>query len=236
MIDNDLKIRVQYEWQQLKKQGYQNNKVYIKEIPPKGLGVFAKEDIKAGEVAEMCHTFTAEIPSKYVQDKNMSEYMLPGVINNEAHPSFAFGFGCIYNSSESEDSRNIEWTVIPESRLSVFIANRDIKKDEELLAWFGEGFYITRCQPHKHEELRKVFHKYIDDKLSLVKLPNNKNNILDDKLTKRLEINIVDDNNCDVKLAIQNLNDHNLNNIIREDCINYLKQINGMRNIEIIFI
>jgi hypothetical protein len=234
IIDNDLKIRIQYEWQQLKKQGYQNNKVYIKEIPPKGVGVFAKEDIKAGEVAEMCHTFTAEIPSKYIQDKGMSEYMLPGIVNNEAHPSFAFGFGCIYNSSESEDGRNVEWTVIPESRLSVFVANRDIKKDEELLAWFGEGFYMSRCKPNMDAEIKRIYHKQIDEKLAMVKLPNSSNNILEDRLTRHLDMDIVN-NNCNIKLVIQNLNDPNLNNLIKEDCLKNLKQIPGINNIDIIF-
>jgi hypothetical protein len=234
-IDNDFKVRLQYQWQEFKKQGYQNNKVYIKEIPPKGLGVFAKEDIKAGEVAEMCHTFTAEIPSKYIQDKGMSEYMLPGVINNEAHPSFAFGFGCIYNSSESESERNVEWMVIPESRLSAFVANRDIKKDEELLAWFGDGFYISRCKPNLENKLKQSFHKQIDSKLALVKLPNSNNNILQDRLTKSLDMQIVENNNCDMKLIIQNLNDNNLNNQIKEECIKYLKEIDDLRSIEILF-
>jgi hypothetical protein len=235
IIDNDFKVRIQYQWQEAKKLGYQNNKVYIKDIPPKGVGVFAKEDIKAGEVAEMCHTFTAEIPSKYVQDKGMSEYMLPGFINNEAHPSFAFGFGCIYNSSDSENNRNVEWVVMPESRLSAFIANRDIKKDEELLAWFGEGFYMSRCKPNTDIELKKQYHKQIDSKLALIKLPNSQKNILEDRITKYLDMNILENNNCDMKLGIQNMNDNGLNNQIKEDCLKHLQEIKGIRNIDIFF-
>jgi hypothetical protein len=234
-IDNDLKIKIQYDWQVAKKKGYQNNKVYIKDIIPKGVGVFAKEDIKAGEVAEMCHTFTAEIPSKYVQDKQMSEYMLPGVINNESHPSFAFGFGCIYNSSNSESDRNVEWIVMPESRLSAFIANRDIKKDEELLAWFGEGFYLSRCKPNIENELKKQYHKQIDSKLALVKLPHSNNNILEDRLTTYLDMNIVENNNCDIKLGIKNTNDSSLNNKIKEDCLKSIQEIKGIGKIDIFF-
>jgi hypothetical protein len=236
IMDNDFKIRLQYQWQELKKQGYQNNRVYIKEIPPKGVGVFAKEDIKAGEVVEMCHTFTAETPSKYIQDKSMSEYMLPGIINNEAHPSFAFGFGCIYNSSNSESERNVEWTVFPEGKLSVFIANRDIKKDEELLAWFGEGFYTSRCKPNMDNELKTKYHKLIDEKLSLVKLPNSNNNILQDRVTKMLDISILENNKCNMQLNIKDLGDSNINNIIKEDCLKYLKEISGMNDINISFV
>jgi len=236
IIDNDFKIRLQYQWQELKKKGYQNNRVYIKEIPPKGVGVFAKEDIKAGEVVEMCHTFTAEIPSKYIQDKGMSEYMLPGIVNNEAHPSFAFGFGCIYNSSDFESGRNVEWVVFPESKLSVFIANCDIKKDEELLAWFGDGFYQSRCFPNIEQQLKIKYHKLIDEKLSLVKLPNSSNNILQDRITKKLEMLIVKNNKCDINLMIQDLNDENLNKVIKEDCIKFLKEIPEINNINISFI
>lgn len=234
IIDNDFKIRVQYEWQQLKKTGYQNNKVYLKEVPPKGLGVFAKEDIKAGEVVEMCHTFTANMPSKYMQDNSISEYMLPGVIKDETYPSFAFGFGCIYNSSETEAGRNVEWMVIPESRLSVFVANRNIKRDEELLAWFGEGFFMSRCKPNIDNYIKFNFHQQIDEKLSMVKMPNSKNNILEDRITKLLDLNIVENNNCDIKLIIQNISE-GINEMIKKDCMKYLSEIKGLRHIEIVF-
>lgn len=234
IIDNDLKVRIQYEWQQLKKTGYQNNKVYIKEIEPKGLGVFAKQDLKVGEVVEMCHTFTLEVPSKYIYDKSLTEYILPGFIKDEVHPSFAFGFGCIYNSSDTEFNRNVEWIVIPESRLSAFIANRDIKRDEELLAWFGEGFFLSRCKPNLDVHLKKQFHKQIDEKLSLVKVPNSNKNILESSLTKMLQLNIVEENNCDIDLTIKNLSE-NLNNTIKLDCLKYLGEIKGLRNINILF-
>jgi hypothetical protein len=234
-IDNDFKIRIQYEWQQLKKQGYQNNKVYIKDIPPKGVGVFAKEDMKAGDVVEMCHTFTASTPSKYVHDPSLSEYMLPGVINNELHPSFAFGFGCLYNSSDSAQDRNVEWVVIPESKLSAFVANRNIKKDEELLAWFGEGFYKSSCLPHVENQLKTQYHKLIDEKLSTVKLPNSPRNILQDNITDMLEMFIIENNKCNIKLRLKNLNDETLNKSIKAECEQLLKEISGLNNIEIYF-
>lgn len=232
--DNDLKIKLQYEWAQIKKTGYQNNKVYIKEIAPKGLGVFAKEDIKAGEVVEMCHTVIAETPSKYMHDKNLSEYTLPAIIKDDMYPSFLFGFGCMYNSSETQIGRNIDWIVIPESRLSVYIAKRNIKRDEELVTWFGEGFYTSRCKPNIDNYIKSNFHKQIDEKLSMVRMPNSKNNILEDNLTKLLSLDVIENNNCDIKLIIQNISE-NTNEIIKKDCIKYLTEIKGLRNIDIIF-
>lgn len=226
-IDNEFKIRIQYEWLELKKKGYQNNKVYIKEIAPKGLGVFAKHDIKMGEVVEMCHTFTAEIPSKYIQDKNMSEYMLPGVVDKEAYPSFAFGFGCIYNSSESEELRNVEWVVIPESRLSAFIANRDIKQDEEVLAWFGEGFYKSRCLPNIDKYLYNSFHKKVDEKLAKVILPNNQN-LMDKNIKKFLKLDIINKDNFNIELGIENLDENT-----KTFCENKLKEIKEIKNINV---
>ena len=234
IIDNDFKIRIQYQWQEFRKAGYQNNKVYIKDAPPKGMGVFAKEAIKAGEVVEMCHTFTSEIPSKYIQDKSISEYMLPGVINNEAHPSFAFGFGCIYNSSNSERNRNVDWVIIPESKLSAFVAVKDVAKDEELLAWFGEGFFVSRCEPNIKNTIKLDFHKQIDEKLSNVKAPNSTNNILEDGLTKLLQLELVENNNCDIKLIINNLNE-TINESIKRDCLKHLTEIKKLRNIQITF-
>lgn len=235
IIDNDLKIRVQYEWQQLKKKGYQNNKVYIKEIPPKGLGVFAKEDLNKGDIVEMCHTFVADIPSKFIQDKNMSEYFLPGIINNETYPAFAFGFGCIYNSSDAENGRNVEWGVIPESRLSFYIANRNIKRDEELLAWFGESFYMGRCKPNNDNYNKIIYHKKIDEQLSTIKLPNSNNNILEDKVTKMLDMNITKDNKCDIRLELIDLNNNETNEYVKQNCLNKLKQISGVGEIVIDF-
>jgi hypothetical protein len=235
IIDNDLKIRVQYEWQQIKKTGYQNNKVYIKEIIPKGMGVFAKEDIKAGDIVEMCHTFVANIPSKFIQDQNMSEYFLPGAINNETYPAFAFGFGCIYNSSETIENHNVDWAVIPESRLSFFIANKDIKRDEELLAWFGEGFYMSRCKPNNDNYYRMIYNKKIDEKLNSIKLPNSKNSILEDKITKMLSIDITEDNKCNILLEVIDLNNTEANEYVKQNCLNKLKQIDGVGEIVIDF-
>jgi hypothetical protein len=226
-IDNEFKIRVQYEWMELKKKGYQNNKVYIKEIPPKGMGVFANKDLEENEIIEFCHSFLANTPTKFMYDNNITEYALPGNIDNETYPCFAFGLGCVYNSADSDNLRNVDWHVFPESKLSVFIANKKIKKDEELLGWFGEGFYKSRCLPNQENIILKEFHEKINSELEKVILPNNKN-LLDDSIKKLLKIDIINKNSINIDLGITDLNKE-----VKEDCEKVLKNIKELQKIHI---
>lgn len=138
-------IDVRHGWQEAKKNGHSNPHLYIKKINPKGLGVFANKDIKKGEVIEYCHCLPIEIPGKWMLDKGIKNYSYWG---NNDKGFVALGFGSMYNSAERAHLKNASYFIFEEDLLIVYVAQKDIKKDEEILTWFGDGFYNHWCLPN----------------------------------------------------------------------------------------
>ena len=114
-------------------------KCVVKPSPGKGLGVFATEFIKEGEVIEECHLLTipnnallfiAELFIDYrfnwPQKGDTLEQVLP------------LGFGCIYNHS---DNNNAIWVDHPTEKLFQFIAIKDILPGEEICTYYGDHTY-----------------------------------------------------------------------------------------------
>ena len=108
-----------------------NPKIKVRKSSIHGYGVFAKEDIKKGEILEECHFIS--LPTQfyftiktwpiyryifyYPKDPPTEEFALP------------FGNGCIYNSSSTP---NADWNTDVVRRLFIFLAIKDIKKGEEI--------------------------------------------------------------------------------------------------------
>lgn len=113
-------------------------KIEIKTSPGKGMGVFAVEPIKEGEVIEECHLI--KLPTKkwetssllvdyrfcYPMGENWEDYVLP------------LGYGCIYNHN---DNNNAMWRNHPIYRAFQFYALRDIEPGEEICTNYGPGYY-----------------------------------------------------------------------------------------------
>ena len=113
-------------------------KIEIKTSPGKGMGVFAVEPIKEGEVIEECHLI--KLPTKkwetssllvdyrfcYPMGENWEDYVLP------------LGYGCIYNHN---DNNNAMWRNHPTYRAFQFYALRDIEPGEEICTNYGPGYY-----------------------------------------------------------------------------------------------
>lgn len=59
----------------------------------------------------------------------------------------ALGYGSIYNCADSENDRNANFIVNLNTRSVTFVAEKDIEPDEEILMWWGEGYYNTWCKP-----------------------------------------------------------------------------------------
>ena len=81
-------------------------------IPGGGMGVFAKEDIKAGELLEVCQFITfgdATVDRKSIA-KLFIDYRFWSDANKSSY-SIVLGWGSVYNSSEN---RNATW-VTPEN-------------------------------------------------------------------------------------------------------------------------
>lgn len=134
---------VRYGWQEAKKNGHSSSNIYIKKIDPKGIGVFANKDIKTGEVIEYCHCLPIEIPGRWMNDKGIKNYSYW----SGERGFIALGFGSIYNSAERDHLKNAGYFIFEDDNLIVYVAQKDIKKDEEILTWFGDGFYNYWCMP-----------------------------------------------------------------------------------------
>lgn len=136
-------IDVRYKWQEIKKNKHSNSHLYIKDTQSKGVGVFTNKNIYKGEVIEYCHCLPIEMPKKWMNDKGIKNYSYWHGENG----LIALGFGSIYNSAEREHLKNANYFIFKEDRLIVYVAQKDIEKDEEILTWFGDGFYNYWCDP-----------------------------------------------------------------------------------------
>ena len=115
----------------------ENNKILIqhrtevKRSKIHGFGVFAKEDIKRGDIIEECH-FMSLPPQMYHTMKrwDLFRYVFHYPKGFEGEELvWPFGNGSIYNSSSDP---NADWVTDVVNRLFIFIAVKDIKKGEEI--------------------------------------------------------------------------------------------------------
>jgi len=107
------------------------NKIYVKKSPIHGYGVFAKEDINAGEIVEECHTlFTKE-------DRYLHDYLFKG---DDDH-ALPLGFGAIYNHA---DIPNATFDCTTEKGLIIFTALKKISAEEEILCYYGKYWFSSR--------------------------------------------------------------------------------------------
>lgn len=108
-----------------------SNKVYIdkSKIKNAGRGVYAKFDIKKGEIVEKSPII--EVPK--FDASNLKESILVTYFfyfgKKKERIAFALGFGSIYNHSYKP---NISYKVKPKDKVIEFAALKNIKKDEEL--------------------------------------------------------------------------------------------------------
>lgn len=116
-----------------------SDKIYLAKsgIPGGGRGVYAKRDIKKGEIVETC-PFIA-IPAHEVA--SLSESILITYFfyfgRNKASVALALGFGSLYNHSYSP---NIEFKIRPKETTINFVALNAVTKGTELtFNYFGSG-------------------------------------------------------------------------------------------------
>jgi len=115
-----------------------SNKVYISQskLLKAGRGVFAKVDIKKGEIIERCPVI--EIPKYDVSSVN--ESMLVTYIyylgKNKERLIVALGFGSIYNHTYQPNAKYKERY---EDKIIDFIATNEIKKNEEITVNYNQG-------------------------------------------------------------------------------------------------
>lgn len=101
----------------------------IKEVPGKGRGVFTDEDIKAGDLIEVCPMLVLPAKDrKFIdQTKIFNYYFLWGDTHKQS--ALALGFGSLYNHSRSA---NADYESYYEEEELHVICYRDIKAGEEV--------------------------------------------------------------------------------------------------------
>lgn len=119
-------------------------KLEVNQSPGKGWGVFATSPIYKGEIIEECPIL--EIPRKVYQcvPDLFIDYVFSSLTQNEI-PVLPFGFGCIYNHSNTPNAR---WSLHPENdKIFRFTAIQNIKPGEEVCTYYaGEEYWAQR--PH----------------------------------------------------------------------------------------
>jgi uncharacterized protein len=108
-----------------------SDKTYVKqsEIPDSGRGVYAKCDIKKGEIIEQAPII--EIPKHDTKDLNKSILVTYFFYfgKYKERQAIALGFGSLYNHTHKPNAR---YKIKPTENRIDFIALEDIKKDDEI--------------------------------------------------------------------------------------------------------
>ena len=134
-------------WHKVKLNGSSNDGLEIKFVPNKGMGVFAKKDFKQNDVIEYCYSIVYDWRSKYQRDSTISRYSYSISCNCKDCKEHGIlkiqplGYGSIYNSADEAKDRNAQYYIYLKERLTAFEAVKDINKGEEILTWFGQGYY-----------------------------------------------------------------------------------------------
>jgi SET domain-containing protein len=113
-------------------------KIEIKTSPGKGMGVFATELIKEGEVIEECHLIKLPIDKEEVTSLMIDYRFCYPMGENWEEYVLALGYAGIYNHS---DNNNAMWRNHPTHKAFQFYAVKDIYPGEEIYVNYGPEYY-----------------------------------------------------------------------------------------------
>ena len=139
-------------WDKLKAEGFSTPHLRVKEAGNKGLGVFADQDIEQGKPIEFCHAIVMEHRNKYQHDPEFRRYSYwancecADCKKHGAQAVLPLGNGCIYNCANSKEESNCAYRVVANQRLVVFFSVKPIKAGEEILTWWGDGYFKRYCR------------------------------------------------------------------------------------------
>ena len=115
-------------------------KFQIKDSTKHGLGVFAKVDIKKGEVIERCAYFVID-DDDLKDDNRLNDYLFTSPDCNTDY-LVMMGAGMLFNHGAPG---NCEWEIDPsDNRFVIFKAMDFIKAGSEILHDYGKEYWQTR--------------------------------------------------------------------------------------------
>lgn len=156
-IDFSNIAQVEKVWNQVKNDGFSNSNLIVQESPGKGLGVYAKKEIKKDQIIEFCHSIVLNWKARYVKDPSLIKYAYwspcscEDCKNHGLTGMILLGNGSIYNSANSEKEKNCSFFLYPKIALGIFVANKKIEQGQEILTWWGQGYYDQWCN-NKNEK------------------------------------------------------------------------------------
>jgi SET domain-containing protein len=160
-LDFQNQEQIEKIWKEVKKDGYTNKHLLVKDAEFKGLGVFAKNGIKQGQIIEFCHSIVLSWKRRYVNDPSIIKYAYWSPCNCsdcQTHGNsgmLLLGNGSIYNSAPTAEERNADFFVYPKLGLGIFVALKPIKAGEEILTWWGQSYYDSWCKKQESKKTEK---------------------------------------------------------------------------------
>lgn len=108
------------------------NKIAVKKSKRHGFGVFAEKRISKGEVIEQCY---------FILTKGKDNHLENFYFHVKRNYAVFLGNGSIYNHAEEP---NADYTINVNKRVATIKANRNIKKNEEILISYGDNWFKCR--------------------------------------------------------------------------------------------
>jgi hypothetical protein len=121
-------------------------KIYVKSSPIHGLGVFTSEDIKEGEILEVCNVI--DMGMRFGESSHILidyRFNWPQGGNSWEKQVVPTGFGLLYNHSNTP---NAAWRSNLENNTFEFYSTKNIKSDEEIFVWYGDINYWNDGRTH----------------------------------------------------------------------------------------
>jgi SET domain-containing protein len=113
-------------------------KIIVKSSETHGLGVFAKENIKKGEIIEECPFLKLPIEMGQRSTLLMNHRFAWPKGSGPFEHVVAMGYASYYNHSNEP---NADWDNNFDNETFLFTALKDIKKGEEIFVWYGDDNY-----------------------------------------------------------------------------------------------
>lgn len=107
----------------------------VKKSTIQGYGVFALEDIKAGETVEECYALIHKSMTELI------DYVFAVKDGSTSFTAIALGYGSIYNHSPTA---NADFFLDPYKSILRITALRDIKSGEEVFVNYGKNWFGER--------------------------------------------------------------------------------------------
>ncbi len=126
-------------------------RIYLKATLGKGMGVYAAEDIKAGQLIEKCYLLEIDTPIEHLG--NLYDYVFnyPKTRKPFVAHVIPLGAGCIYNH---DDNHNAHWEDSKELWHFDFIAIKDIKAGQEICTHYGDAYWTQMA--NRNPQLKKI--------------------------------------------------------------------------------